>query len=127
MDEPEETPTGIVDTARQAGATVLNILHNRLELLLVEVQEDRLRLFEALLLMLAIAASAFFTLSLAMTGIIILTWAEFGVKGLFILSGVGLVGTAYLIWRLRAQLKCWALLSGTLAELKKDRECLENK
>jgi uncharacterized membrane protein YqjE len=52
---------------------------------------------------------------------------EFGVKGLWALSGVGLICTLLAYWRLRVRLKNWPLLSGTLAELKKDRECLELK
>lgn len=127
MDEKETIPPGFLDTLRQAGATILAIVHNRLELLIVELQEHRVRLVEALLLLAAIAVLGFFTLSLAAAAVVILIWTVFGVWGLFMLSGLGLVATVLVSWQLRRRLKNWPLLDGTLAELKKDREWLENK
>lgn len=127
MDERETTPPGLLDTLRQLGATVLAIFHNRLELLVVELQEHRIRLVEALVLVAAMAALGFFTLTLATAVVIIVVWKEFGVGGLLVLSGIGLVGTLLLGWQLRKRLRSWPLLEGTLAELKKDREWLENK
>ena len=125
MDETEKP--GPAENARQLCAGLLAVLGNRLELLMVELQEDRLRMLEALLLIAAIAVAGCLTLALAVAAVIVLTWTIFGVKGLFVLSGAGLVATFLLYWCLRARLKTWTLLSGTLAELKKDRECLESK
>jgi len=127
MDEKENIPPGLLDTLQRLGATVLAIFQNRLELLIVELQEHRIRLVKALLLVAAMVALGFFTLTLAAAGVIFVVWKEFGVAGLFGLSGIGLVGTLLVGWRLRARLKNWPLLAGTLAELRKDREWLENK
>lgn len=127
MDEHEYAPAGFMENARRLGATFLGVLHNRLELLSVELQQERIRIIEAILLIAAIAALGFFTLALLAAALIYLTWNEFGVEGLFILSGVGLVGTLLVFWRLWLRLKDWAFLPGTLAELKKDFECLDNK
>jgi uncharacterized membrane protein YqjE len=127
MDDNEEVPPGVLETLRRIGATILAILQNRLELLIVELHEDRIRVFEALLLLAIIGALGFFTVALALAGAIFLVWDRFHVTGLFVLSGVGLVGTALLCWRLHLRLKNWPLLSGTLQQLKKDRECLESK
>ena len=127
MDEKEATPPGVLETLRRTGATMLGIFQNRLELFAVELQEERLHLIEALLLIAAIVALGFFTLALAAAGVIVLLWSTFGVAILFILSGIGLVGTLLVAWRLRERLKDWPFLSGTLAELKKDREWLEKK
>jgi uncharacterized membrane protein YqjE len=112
---------------RRLAATILAIFQNRLELLMVELQEERLRLFNALLLTTAIVALGGFTLAMAAFALGVVVWDEFGVQGLFALSGLGLVSTLLAYWRLRVRLKNWPLLSGTLAELKKDRECLESK
>lgn len=127
MDENENIPPGLLNTLRRLGATILAIFQNRLELLIVELQEHRIRLVEALLLVAAIVALGFFTLTLAAAAVIFLVWKAFGVAGLFVLSGIGLIGTLLVGWRLRARLKNWPLLAGTLAELRKDREWLENK
>jgi uncharacterized membrane protein YqjE len=40
---------------------------------------------------------------------------------------VYLVATAVAVWRLRIRLKGWAPFSATVAELKKDKACLEEK
>ena len=127
MDEKDASPPGVLETLRRLGATALGIFHNRLELFAVELQEERLRLIEALLLMGIIAALGFFTLALTAAGIIILLWSRFGVAILFILSGVGLIGTLLVVWRLRERFKDKPFLAGTLGELKKDREWLEKK
>ena len=115
------------ETLRRLGAAALAIFQNRLELLVVELHEDRIRLFEALLLLVAIVALGLLTLMLAVAGVIALVWHNFGVPGLFILSGVGLIATLLVGWRLHLRLKNWPLLPGTMEQLKKDRECLENK
>jgi uncharacterized membrane protein YqjE len=127
MDEKEPMPPGLLDTLQRVGTTILSIIQNRLELLIVELQEDRVRLFETLLMVAAIVALGFFTLTLVAAGVIVLVWKEFGVAGLFVLAGVGLLVTLLVCWRLRVRLQNWPLLAGTLAELRKDREWLENK
>lgn len=127
MDDKEEASPNFPETLRRIGAAVLAIVQNRLELLIVELHENRLRLFEALLLVMAIVVLGLFTLSLAAAAVIVLVWNRFGVIGLFILSGVGLIATVLVFWRLQLRLKNWPLLQGTLEQLKKDRECLENK
>jgi uncharacterized membrane protein YqjE len=127
MDEKETVSPGLLETLRRLAATVLAIFQNRLELLVVELQEERGRLFNALLLTAAIVALGFFTLALAVSALVVVVWVECGLKGLFALSGLGLFSTLLAYWRLRVRLKNWPLLSGTLAELKKDRESMECK
>jgi uncharacterized membrane protein YqjE len=128
MDENEEIPPpGLQETLKRFGSAILAVLQNRLELLLVELHEDRIRLVETLLWVVAVVALGLFTLILAAAAIIVLIWNELHVFGLFILSAVGLVATLLAGWRLNLRLKNWPLLPGTLEQLKKDRECLENK
>jgi uncharacterized membrane protein YqjE len=127
MDTNEKSPASWGEAFRRLRAVVLAIFHNRLELLVVELQEERNRLFQAVLLVALIVACGFFTLMLAVAAVIILTWNIFGVAGLLVMCGLFLAGTLVLCWRLVIRLKNWPLLPGTLAELKKDRECLDNK
>jgi uncharacterized membrane protein YqjE len=127
MDEHEKAPAGFMENLRRLGAGFLAVFHNRLELLSVELQQERIRIIEALLLVAIIVALGFFTLALLTAALIVLTWDQFGVIGLFVLSGAGLIGTLLVFWRLWIRLKDWAFLPGTLAELKKDFECLDDK
>jgi len=126
MDENKTFQFGLLETLRQMGVTILAILQNRLELLLVELEEERLRLFNALLLAAAIIALGFMTLALATAALVVVAWSEFGVMGLLTLCGLSLVSTLLACWLLRVRLKNWSFLSHTLAELKKDRVCLKS-
>jgi uncharacterized membrane protein YqjE len=127
MEQGEAQRHGVFETVRRLAATVLAILHNRLELVVVELEQERLRLFDALLLAAVVVALGFFTLAMAVVAALIVVWDKYGVNGLMAASGLGLVCTLFAYWRLRARLKNWTLLSSTMAELKKDRECLERK
>lgn len=127
MDENENAPPGLLEAPRRLGASFLTILHNRLELLVVELQQERIRILEAVLFVAVIAGLGFLTVAAVATAVLILTWSKFGVDGLFVVGGVGLAGTLLVCWRLWVRLKDWAFLPGTLNELKKDLECLDNK
>jgi uncharacterized membrane protein YqjE len=127
MDQQATARPRLLETLRRLGTTILVILQNRLELLVVELQEERVRLFNVLLLTATLVALGFFTLAMAALAVVVVVWNQFGVKGLLMTSGLGLVSTLLAYWRLRARLNHWPLLSGTLAELKKDREYLESK
>ena len=126
MDAQQTVQPGLVATLRRLAATALATVQNRLELLLVELQEERVRLFNALLFTAATMIVAVFTLGMAACALSIVVWTRFGVDGLWALSALGLVTTLLACWRLRARLKHWPLLPETLAQLKKDREGLMN-
>ncbi|HEV2318568.1 MAG TPA: phage holin family protein [Verrucomicrobiae bacterium] len=127
MQDQEQVPPNFPESLRRLCGAGMALLHNRLELLVVELHEDRLRLLEALLLLIAIVALGLLTLALAAAGVIVLVWSSFHVMGLFVLSAIGLAATLLAGWRLHFRLKNWPLLPGTFEQLKKDRECLESK
>lgn len=127
MDENETVQPGVVETLRRLGATVLAILQNRLGLLVVELEEKRLRLFNALLLAAAVVALGFVALALAAFVLAFVVWNKFGALGLVGLSGLSLASALLAYWRLRVRLNNWPFLAHTLTELKKDSACLESK
>jgi uncharacterized membrane protein YqjE len=125
-DQATDRP-GLLRNLRRLATTALAILQNRLELLLVEFKEERLRLFNALLLAAAVAALGCLTLTTAMVTLLVVVWVKYRLAGLAAMSCLFLVATLLAYWRLRVHLKNWTPFSVTLAELKKDRECLESK
>lgn len=127
MDGNRTVQPGVLEPLRRLGATILAILQNRLELLLVELEEERLRLLNALLLAAAIVMLGFLTLALATAALLVIAWNELGVMGLVMLCGLSLLSTLLASWRLRVRLKNWPFLSHTLATLRKDRARLEKK
>ena len=99
---------------------------NRLELLVVEVQEERERILHALLLALSVAAFGLLA-GMTLTALVVVwlwPWSPAGV--LVILTGLyGAVGI-FLYRRLVGLMHNWQTLAASLEQLRKDRACLEN-
>ncbi len=127
MEEAGESTPGFFTSLGRLLKTVLAVAHNRLELLLVELQEERWRFFDALLLAGVVLLLATMTLLVATVTIVTLCLRADRLDLLVLLMLVYLAGTIFSFWRLRVQLKKWAPLSATLAELRKDKACLDEK
>ena len=127
MEELEEKKPGIFASLKRLLKTVLAIAHNRLELFLLEWQEERWRFFEALLLAGIVLILALMTL-MAATLTIVLVCVEAGRLDLVVaLVLLYLAGTVFSFWRLRSRLMQWTPFAATLAEIKKDKACLDEK
>jgi uncharacterized membrane protein YqjE len=124
-----ETATGsfkqLATSSRRFAERLLTIGENRLELLTVEVQEERERLLHAFLL--ALGAAAFGLLAgLTLTAaIVVLLWQYSPFAVLLTLTGLYGVAAVCLYRRLTLLLRDWQTLSATLDQLRKDRACLE--
>ena len=99
---------------------------NRLELLAVEMQEERERILRAFLLALGVAtfgllAGLTFT---AFIAVWLWTWSPIAV--LLILTGLYALAGLCLYRQLTRVLRNWQTLSASLDQLRKDRACLEN-
>ena len=116
----------LATTSKHFVRRLVTIGENRLELLAVEVQEERERLLRAFLLALGVAAFGLLA-GMTFTALIIIwlwVWSPVGV--LLILTGFyGLVGI-FLYRRLTILMRDWQTLAASLNQLKKDRACLEN-
>jgi uncharacterized membrane protein YqjE len=111
--------------SKQFAQRLLTIGENRLELLTVEVQEERERLLHAFLLALGVAAFGLLA-GLALTAaIVVWFWAWSPVTVLLVLTGLYGAAGIYLYRQLTGLLRDWQTLSATLDQLRKDRACLE--
>jgi uncharacterized membrane protein YqjE len=126
MENSTATFGQLAATSKTFARRLLTIGENRLELLAVEVQEERERLLHTFLLALGVAAFgllAGFTLTAA---IAVFLWAWCPVAVLLILTAIyGLAGIC-LYRRLICVMRRWQTLSASLEQLRKDRACLEN-
>jgi len=112
-------------TSKRFARRLLTIGENRLELLMVEVQAERVRLLRAILLALGVAALGLLA-GVALTGtIVVLFWDVSPVAVLLVLTGVYGVAAVFFYRRLTVLLRDWQNLPATLDQLRKDRECLE--
>ena len=125
MDESPGSGGHLAATLREMARRLLTIGENRLELLALEVQEERERLLHALLLALGAAVLGLLA-GIALTAALVLLLPAYPPANI-LLALTGLFGSAggYIWWRLIRLLRDWETLAATLGQLSKDRACLE--
>jgi uncharacterized membrane protein YqjE len=125
VNDSTPSPPGLLTLLRRVLDTGLGTIQNRVELIGIELQEEKLRLVELLLWSAAVVF-------MAVLGVAVLTVAVAFLVGdsarPYVLIGAGvlyLAGAALAMIRLRARFKNGPLpLSETASQLKKDREWL---
>ena len=127
MEDPGtgETGAGIVQSLRNLAATLVAVFHTRLELLVTEIEEERVRLLELLLW----AAGALFCLGVAVLLLVLLLIAVFWdthriaviatLAAVFLAAGIGIA--AGVRSRMHARSR---LFSASLEELARDKDQL---
>ena len=115
----------LATTSKSFARRLLTIGENRLELLTVEVQEERERLLHAFLLTIGVAAFGLLAGLTLTAAIVVLLWAWQPVAVLLILTALYSVAGICLWRRLNGLLRNWQTLSASLDQLRKDRLCLE--
>ena len=115
----------VAATSKQIARRLLTIGENRLELLTVEVQEERERLLRAFLLALGVAAFGMLAGITLTVAIVVLVWAWSPMGVLLALTGLYGATGVYLCQRLITLLRDWQTFSASLDQLRKDRACLE--
>ena len=125
MDQPTEKEGGLFAYLRRLLDSALALVQNRFQLFTVELQEEKIRFFDLLLRVVAVAALGAMTLITATALVVVWFWDTSPVAVLAIVTllyGLAAAGGGYgLKQRLQRGPPPFA---GTLAELEKDRECL---
>jgi uncharacterized membrane protein YqjE len=124
MEESTASFGQLAATSKTFARRLLTIGENRLELLTVEVQEERERLLHAFLLALGIATFGLLA-GLALTAALVVWLWAWPVTVLLTLTGLYGAAGICLYRRLIGVLRNWQTLSDSLDQLRKDRECLE--
>src|SRR5436190_1549181 len=125
MEQPTVNLADLAATSRRFAGRLITTGENRLELLMVEVQEERERLLHAILLALGVALFAFLSgVALTIT-LVVLLWSASPVGVLLTLT-VLYGAVALLLYRRFALLQReWKSFPATIDQLKKDRACFE--
>jgi uncharacterized membrane protein YqjE len=120
-----ETGAGIVQSLRNLAATLVAVFHTRLELLVTEIEEERVRLLELLLW----AAAALFCLGVAVLLLVLLLIAVFwdthriavisALAAVFLAAGIGIAAGVRSRMHGRSR-----LFSASLDELARDKDQL---
>jgi uncharacterized membrane protein YqjE len=125
MEESTVSLGQLAATSKMFARRLLTIGENRLELLTVEVQEERERLLHAFLLALGVAAFGLLAGLTLTTAIAVLLWAWSPLAVLLILTGLYGATGIFLYRRLIGVMRNWQTLSASLNQLRKDRASLE--
>jgi len=123
-----EPATGILQSLRNLATTLVALLQNRLELLVTDLEEERVRLLQ--LLFWAAGALFFFALGVLMITmfVVLMLWDSYRLAGIVVLAavflaiGVGLALGVYKLMHRRSR-----LFSASLDELAKDKDRLTSR
>jgi uncharacterized membrane protein YqjE len=125
MDDATVSLKKLSTTSKNLARRLLTIGENRLELLTVEVQEEREHLLHAFLLALGVAAFGLLTGLTLTAALVIGLWAYSPLGVLLTLTVLYAAAGIGLCRRLKLLLRDWQTLSASLGQLRKDRAALE--
>ena len=124
----EQAPVNLRELAapsKDFARRLITIGENRLELLMVEVQEERERLLRAILLALGVALFAFLG-GIALTiALVVLLWSLSPVGVLLTLTALYAAASVFLYRRFAVLQRDWKTFPATFDQLRKDRACFE--
>lgn len=124
----EPKSPGIIDSVKRVGETALALLHNRLQLFSVELQEEKYRVLQGLLWLSTGVILIFLGLAMGVGTVAVLVHGQWGVVGLAGLTALLLIIGAIVLAVMWNRLKSSGTpFSGTLQELRKDSEWLQRK
>jgi len=127
MDKAPQDEGGILATLRRMLRTLRDVAGNRAELFLVEWREERLRLLDALLVLLVGTICALMALLAITFVVVVIFWDTHRilVLALIILAYTGGAATAFGL--LRSRMRRWRAFAATLEQLRKDQACFKEK
>jgi len=121
-------PTGILDSLRVLGDSLLATVQDRLELFSVELQEEKFRLILTFIWISAAVFTAMMAIAFASLTIVYLFWES---ARLAVLGGLTLAYLGALVWIILAFRRFIARqpspFSATRQEISKDRTCIRNE
>lgn len=128
MVETDSRPPGLFASLRRVVETIVDILQNRLELITVEVQQEKCRVIELLILAAAVIFCGFMAVALLTLTIVLLFAPEARVYALGALTLIYFGAAAAAVFGLKSKLKNPPYpFAGTISELKKDRTWLQSR
>jgi uncharacterized membrane protein YqjE len=120
----DQQHAGLAQSLRNLGVTALGVLKTRAELLVTEIEEERLRLLE--LLAWGVAAVLFFVFGLVMLSLAVVMafWDTHRLLAAVILGATYIAAAVVLFLIARSRVRRPRLFTASLEELAKDRDRL---
>jgi uncharacterized membrane protein YqjE len=127
-DESGHTSVGFAESMRRLAASLMDLSHTRSELFAVELQEEKIRAIRLVVWVagaIALAVAGFLT---AMGALALRVWEAAGYWGLVGLASGSIGLAAVALWLVhRSIMNGPAPFAGTVAEFRKDAECLRRQ
>jgi uncharacterized membrane protein YqjE len=127
MDEAPHESGGLLARGKRILRTLADLAQTRVELFLVELQEEHVRLFDALLLVVVSGVCGLLALGLLTFTLVVIFWEDHRILVLIVLTLGYATGAGISFWNLRKRLRRWHAFSATLDQIKKDRACFEKQ
>ncbi len=127
MDDPSSASPGITASLAELGDSLIGTLQERIELVSVELQEEKFRLIRLVIWISVAVFAGVMTLTFATLTIVYLFWesARLGVlTGFTMFYGAALAWVIVLLRRMSTHPKPF---EGTIKTLKEDRECIHRQ
>lgn len=125
MDHAPQESGGLLATGKRILGTVYSLAETRLELFLLELQEERIRLFDALLLVGLCLVCSLMALVLLTVTVVMVCGENYRLPALVLLTLAYASGAGWSAWKLRRRLQQWQSFAATLEQFRKDQSCLE--
>ena len=118
---------GVVASLRRLATNAVGIIHTRLELLANDLEEERVRTLQIVVLGSIALLCATVGLMLVTAWVVVAFWEQHRLATLAILALIWFVGSGIALWALKARADARRkLFSTSLAELRRDRDLLNS-
>jgi uncharacterized membrane protein YqjE len=127
MEDTSDSSSGLTGSLADLGDTLLGTVQERIELIAIELQEEKCRLLRLIIWMSAAVFAGVMTLSFATLTVVYLFWES---ARLGVLAGFTMAYGAALAWviiTLRKAFNQSRPLDSTIKTLKEDRECIRRQ
>jgi uncharacterized membrane protein YqjE len=124
METSSDQAPQLADISKRIAQRAFVIVENRLQLLMIEAQEERERLLRAIALAMAVITFSLLA-GVAITAVVAMAfWENHPIVALVILTGLYIGGAILFYAKLMQLQRDWQTLPATIDQLRKDRECL---
>jgi uncharacterized membrane protein YqjE len=122
---PDKGGSSLAGASGRLAQRLFVIFENRLQLVLVEVEEERERVLRAVWLAMAVGVFGLLAGVTATLLLVVACWNYSPVLALAVLTLVYLSALGFFLVQLTRLQRDWQTLPATLEQLRKDRECLK--
>jgi uncharacterized membrane protein YqjE len=128
METPSTPSAGIIDSVRTFADNLLATVQDRIELVSVELQEEKLRLIKVFIWISAAIFAGLLALMFASITIVYLFWDSARLAALIGVTALYTAATVAIIVAFRAYIARQPKpFAATIAEIKNDRACIQTK